>query len=131
MPSKFKLDRQAEKGQVPVSLANQIHPAGSNTVELPHKEAKTTAPALQSITETTREDLANEERQRRPEVARNLDTNTDTTQVPPDYTFSEREQTVQEKVQRYEAFVEDTLRAKLREIAVCDPQHPQVLPMLL
>ena len=114
MPSKFKLDRQAEKGQHRDASADQapksadITGNSSDSVDTPQKNES----RLHSIQEV---DSSNVTSERRPEIIQNYST----TGTRPQGTCNEHGESVDNKVQRYESFVEDTLRAKLREIAVC------------
>ncbi len=125
MPSKFKLDRETERGQPPRALIEVIpSPPPPVTVPICNSEKLCreveeplkvsdisntgtvhTKTALPSISErgptkfTERSEAFNESAASRSQ--------------PPD-----RDESIADKVQRYESFVEDTLRAKLRQIAV-------------
>ena len=133
MPSKFKLDREAERGQAPrvpievgVSppiVALQKHSESVDRdvdseakVHASHQAVDVNSGALH--TKTVLSSISEQEQ----ELAKGFTklgggalkgSATSSSPQP-----SERDECVADKVQRYESFVEDTLRAKLRQIAV-------------
>ena len=127
MPSKFKLERQAAKGDTQQSQVDQHADLDAHRIDKVEDSCKNSfaakistqsqesnpsfdSAADRSVSQRASWDSA--EQDAIPSVSAN---------AKPILKPTERNESIPDKVQRYEAFVEDTLRAKLREISVPPP----------